>query len=127
MMTSARVLLPWLVVHARAFHVPAAQLDLAGHVQLEAFQRVARHGELHHVRAAIGFGHGLVVRRLGEEAGLADLAQVDDAVGIDLADRVDHAGDARRTLLVGRQPARHLAVDALEAGRDRPCIRPSAA
>jgi hypothetical protein len=73
--------------------------------------------ELDDVGARIGLGNAFAVGRLGEEGGPADLLQVDLAVGVDLARRVDHAGRARGALLVGRQPALHLRVDALEAGR----------
>ena len=103
------------VLDTGAFHVPATQLDVAGHVQLQALERVARHGEFDDAGAAVCFRHGLVIGRLREEAGTADLPEVHRAIGFDLAHWIDEARDSGRTLLVRRQPALHLRVDAVEA------------
>ena len=108
-------LLAAAVVDARSFQVPAAQSDRVVHVEIEALERVARHGEFDDPRAAVRVGNRFTIRRLREERGTANLSQVDVAFGIDVAGRIDHPGRARRTLLVRRQPALHLRVDALEA------------
>jgi hypothetical protein len=105
------------VVHAGAFDVPAAQLDVGGLLQVDALEGIGRHGELDRVGAALRFGDAFPVGRFREEGRPADLLQVDLPVGIDLSRRIDRAGGARGALLVRRQPALHLRVDALEAGR----------
>ncbi|MCY1527188.1 hypothetical protein D9M68_622470 [compost metagenome] len=106
------------VVHAGAFEVPAAQLDRVGELQVEPLEGVARHGELDDVGARVGLGNAFAVGRLREEGGAADLLQIDRrAVGIDAPGRIDRARHARGARLVGRQPALHLRVHALEAGR----------
>src|SRR5437016_12351931 len=87
-------LLAAAVVDARSLQVPAAQPDRAVHVEIEALERVARHGEFDDPRTAIRGGNRFTIRRLREEPWTANLSQVDVAFRIDVAGWIDSAGRA---------------------------------
>jgi hypothetical protein len=103
------------IVDAASLEVPAPQLDRVAHAEVDALERVARHGEFDDPRPAVGGGDAFTIRFARKEPRAPDVGEIHVVPGVDGARPIDRSGCTGRTRLVGRQPTLHLRVDAREA------------